>query len=74
MPKGWANKRLRVIERDNGMCYLCGLPGANSVDHVIPHAKGGTDAMTNLRAAHMTCNTAKRAKVGSANPRESRFG
>lgn len=56
------------------MCYLCGLPGANSADHVIPHALGGSDSMANLKAAHMTCNARKRAHIGSITPRESRFG
>jgi len=56
------------------MCYLCGLPGANSVDHVIPHAAGGPSTMENLKAAHMACNAKKRARIGSAIPKESRFG
>lgn len=74
MPRGWASTRIRVIARDNGMCYLCGLPGANSVDHVIPHAAGGPSTMENLKAAHMACNAKKRARIGSAIPKESRFG
>jgi Restriction endonuclease len=74
MPKGWAKVRRRVLARDNGICYLCGHPGADSVDHVIPHARGGSDDYSNLRAAHMGCNDRKRAKVIIAVPRRSRFG
>jgi len=74
MPKGWRKTRLLVIARDNGICHICGLYGANSVDHVIPHAKGGSDDPTNLKAAHLRCNEDKRAMIGNVNPRPSRFG
>ena len=74
MGKGWAQKRLIVLSRDGYICWLCGQGGADSVDHVIPHSKGGTDGYENLKAAHMKCNDRKRAKVGNVNPRVSRFG
>ena len=74
MPKGWEVTRRRVIARDNGICHLCGKPGANSADHVIPHAMGGTDDMANLKAAHMKCNESKNARMQKAIPRASRFG
>ena len=42
-------------------CWLCGqliLREADiSVDHVIPRAKGGTNAETNLQPAHSLCNS-----------------
>ena len=74
MPSGWRKTRLLVIARDNGICHICGLFGADSVDHVIPHAKGGTDEMTNLKAAHKACNEKKRASMQKPQPRVSRFG
>ena len=74
MPRGWASRRISVLVRDNYMCYLCGLPGANSVDHVIPHAQGGSDGMENLKAAHMACNEKKRDYIATTLPRVSRFG
>lgn len=48
-------------------CWLCGgkVPGlADTVDHVLPRAMGGTDALTNLRPAHGFCNTGR----GAADP------
>ena len=49
-------------------CYLCGcdwdaLPKQDqTIDHVIPISKGGTNWPVNLRPACRTCNTQKRDK------------
>jgi 5-methylcytosine-specific restriction endonuclease McrA len=51
--------RRRIIERDEGICYLCGRMGATTVDHVIPQSRGGTSEDHNLRAAHRSCNAMK---------------
>ena len=48
--------RPAILERDGGICWICGGPGADSVDHVIARTAGGTDDPANLRAAHMGCN------------------
>ena len=48
----WQRKKGRVIRRDGGICHLCGQPGADSADHLIPYSQGGTDAMDNLAAVH----------------------
>lgn len=37
-------------------CVHCGGPGARSVEHVQPRSMGGTDAIGNLRPAHLGCN------------------
>ena len=58
--------RAKVLRRDQGYCYLCGLPGADTVDHIEPRARGGTDALTNLAAAHAHCNGVKGDKDLSA--------
>lgn len=34
------------------VCHVCGRPGADQVDHVIPLAEGGADDETNLRPIH----------------------
>ena len=51
---GWVNSRTRaqrltgralqranrrILERDAYICYLCGLPGADTVDHVLALAR-----------------------------------
>lgn len=51
---GWAEqaRAKRVIRRDRGICYVCGLPGADRADHVIPLAEGGADDESNMAAIH----------------------
>ena len=57
--RGWQKIRDRIL-RASDVCYICGKVGADSVDHVVPKAKGGTDDPSNLRPAHMhPCNRAK---------------
>lgn len=51
-PKNWASLKRYVIARDKGVCYVCGKPGADEVDHVIPKSEGGTDTTNNLKAIH----------------------
>jgi 5-methylcytosine-specific restriction endonuclease McrA len=59
LPSDWQAITKRIIARDGGVCSLCGKPGANSADHVIPRSRGGSHADTNLRAAHLRCNQVK---------------
>jgi hypothetical protein len=57
------DKRSKVIARDGLACWLCGLQTGSkgrmlrTLDHVIPVSRGGTDALENLRLAHLICNT-----------------
>lgn len=39
-----------------GRCWICGQLGSDSVDHEIPLALGGTNAIQNLKPAHLDCN------------------
>lgn len=48
----WQRKKARIIRRDAGICHLCGQPGADSADHLVPYSQGGTDADDNLAAVH----------------------
>lgn len=59
MPPGWALTRLRILIRDNYVCYICGKPGADEVDHVIPAVRGGSEDDENLAAAHGACHHRK---------------
>jgi 5-methylcytosine-specific restriction protein A len=51
--------RPRVLERDDHTCQECGATPVNIVDHIVPKARGGSDAMDNLRAICSDCHKAK---------------
>jgi 5-methylcytosine-specific restriction endonuclease McrA len=51
--------RAYVLQRDNYRCWICrsSTPRADTVDHIKPVAHGGTDLISNLKAAHQLCNS-----------------
>lgn len=52
-----------ALRAQGGLCLLCGLPLLRrqaTVEHVVPLARGGTDAAGNLAASHAACNGARR--------------
>ncbi|PTR06400.1 MULTISPECIES: HNH endonuclease [unclassified Novosphingobium] len=58
---GQAQRRsavLRILERDGGDCFFCGLPLADDVtlEHLVPIAHGGPNHISNLVCAHAACN------------------
>ncbi|MGV0868463.1 HNH endonuclease [Corynebacterium kalidii] len=58
---GWGGRRVtemrrRVFGAMGRVCHLCGLPGADTIDHLVPRAAGGDDSLDNLRPAHGDCN------------------
>jgi hypothetical protein len=61
MPGWWATRK-RILKRDGYRCWLCGGRDADTVDHVVARANGGTDDDSNLRAAHKRCNDQKGTK------------
>lgn len=59
-------KRFFVLKRDNFTCRMCGANGVGvklEVDHIIPVAKGGSDALDNLHTLCFECNRGKRDSV-----------
>lgn len=42
-------------------CHLCGLPGSDTVDHVVPLAARGANVAGNWAPAHRSCNSRKSA-------------
>jgi 5-methylcytosine-specific restriction endonuclease McrA len=51
--------RIRVLHRDNYVCFYCG-GDANQVDHVVPISKMGDPMdMDNMVASCKRCNVAK---------------
>lgn len=70
--------RPRVISEET-TCWICEKavdktlsgrdPDGPSIDHVIARAKGGTNDRSNLRLAHLRCNS---ARPGQERPRRKR--
>lgn len=50
--------RARIFEAWGHRCAYCGDP-AQSLDHIIPKAKGGATVPNNLAPACLTCNRRK---------------
>jgi len=61
----WGGRRAQqyvqaTLSTYGDICIICGLPGADSADHVIPRAEGGAVYdLDNLGPAHRRCNYAR---------------
>ena len=65
--------RKQLEELDNGQCAYCQTRTDNTgqaltVDHIIPLAKGGGNALENLCRACRNCNEAKRDQTYALDP------
>lgn len=64
-PQQWGGRKaqqyVRLTLAEYGhVCWLCGLPGSNTADHVIPRSKGGSVyELANLAPAHRRCNESR---------------
>jgi 5-methylcytosine-specific restriction endonuclease McrA len=58
----WKKIREQILRRDGYVCYICGGE-ANTVDHMVPVARGGTDQPDNLAACCASCNYSKKDKL-----------
>jgi len=73
-PERWGGRKaqlwvLKTLAEYGTLCWLCGLPGATSADHVIPRSKGGAVYdLDNLGPTHKRCNESRgnRDAVGPA--------
>lgn len=62
----WKRRRIAMLrKRDGGSCWLCALPllphaprggKRTSIEHLVPRALGGGDALENLVLCHEACN------------------
>lgn len=50
--------RQQIFEAWHHRCAYCGAP-AESLDHIVPKAKGGLTMRSNLAAACLACNRRK---------------
>lgn len=49
-----------TLETYGTVCWLCGFPGANTADHIIPRSLGGAVFnLDNLGPAHKNCNESR---------------
>lgn len=72
---GSAQQKLHrsILKRDGYVCYVCRLPGADNVDHVIPIEDGGArTAPSNLAAIHEDPCHKKKTQAENARRREKR--
>jgi len=67
LPSDWNTRRLIVLKRDKGICYLCNGKDADAVDHLVP---GDDHNLNNLKAVHDRvephCHRAKSSAEGNA--------
>lgn len=61
-PAGWVATRIRILIRDGWSCRYC-RSFADTVDHVIPRAKGSGHHDGNLVAACRRCNGIKQDRT-----------
>ena len=63
LPNNGPQIRRQILQRDEGICHVCRLPGADEVDHVVA---GDNHAVENLAAIHDDpCHRAKSARKGN---------
>lgn len=65
----WDKTRLRILERDGGLCQICLSKGivnpcaskkyGAQIDHKVPKAEGGTDDDENLQTTCVSCHKEK---------------
>jgi len=62
--ESWARVREIVKGRDGEVCQYCGRPAPDGEpDHILPLARGGADALTNLVWSCQDCNRSKGART-----------
>jgi len=66
------NRRL-VLQASGFTCYKCGRP-ANTADHILPLALGGSHDLANLRACCLRCNSAGGAELMNRTRARRRIG
>ena len=57
--------RQQVFTEANETCALCGSRYDLEVDHIIPHARGGSDSVDNLQILCGECNRGKIDRVSN---------
>lgn len=51
--------RAQILAEDD-TCWICGKPGADTIDHLLPISRGGSVLdKKNCLPAHQACNSAR---------------
>lgn len=64
-PEEWGGRKAQqyvrlTLSTYGRVCWLCGLPGANTADHIIPRSRhGAVYDLANLGPAHKPCNESR---------------
>jgi 5-methylcytosine-specific restriction endonuclease McrA len=55
----------QIVLQLSRKCWLCeeDHPPATTADHVVPLSMGGTDELSNLRPAHLSCNSSRQDRM-----------
>lgn len=61
LPPGWRRLRTAILERDGGLCVLCGA-AATDIDHIGPP---DDHHPTNLRALCRRCHAIRSSRQGN---------
>ena len=69
-----------IVGTYGNRCHLCGKPidltlmypkaQRFSIDHLVPRSRGGTNALSNLRPAHLGCNSKRGNQLLTAKNRK----
>lgn len=78
-PERWGGRKAQrftalCLSTYGRVCWNCGLPGADTADHVIPRSTGGAVYnLDNLAPSHARCNKARgnRPRIAPVIPIES---
>jgi hypothetical protein len=59
-------QRRRILKRDGGRCLRCRSTERLEIDHIVPVARGGSNADDNLQTLCWKCNNGKGATLAEA--------
>jgi 5-methylcytosine-specific restriction endonuclease McrA len=64
--RSFRRMRSRILEQSD-VCWLCGQPGADTVDHIVPLSVAPDlgEVAGNMAPAHRSCNSRKGAQLAS---------
>lgn len=73
MRKSWGYRKARAqLLAQSTTCWICGRPGADTADHVVPLAAGGhPTSLLNMRPAHHRCNSKRKDNLPSTSRPEA---